>query len=231
MFDDIVLILLLFADDMAIIGKTPYEVQQHLNILKTYCDTWGLNVNTSKTKIIVFRKRGGLRHTGSWTYNGENIEVVSDFNYLGKVFNYTGKFILNQEHLVGKALKAMNVLLCKCKEFDLRPKTMCQLFDAFVSSILNYSCEVWGYTKSKELERVHLKFCKRLLNVKINTCNAVTNNELRRYPLFINRYFRMIKYWLKIVTSNNIIIKTIYSQSVADCYNGHLNWAAISKNC
>ena len=125
----------------------------------------------------------------------------------------------------------MNVLLCKCKEFDLRPKTMCQLFDAFVSPILNYSCEVWGYTKSKELERVHLKFCKRLLNVKINTCNAVTYSELGRYPLFFNRYFRMIKYWLKIVTSNNIIIKTIYSQSVADCYNGHLNWAAISKNC
>ena len=38
-FSDIFLILLHFADDMVIIGKTPYEVQQHLKNLNTYCDT------------------------------------------------------------------------------------------------------------------------------------------------------------------------------------------------
>jgi len=42
----------------------------------------------------------------------------------------------------------------------MKPNVLCQLFDAFVGSILNYSSEVWGYTKSKEIQRVHLKFCK-----------------------------------------------------------------------
>ena len=93
---------------------------------------------------------------------------MNDFNYLGTVFNYTGNFSLNQEYLCGKELKAMYILFNKCKEFDLKPKTQCQLFDAFVGSILNYACEIWGNTKSKELERVHLKFCKRLLNVRQN---------------------------------------------------------------
>ena len=65
--DDMVLILLLFADDMVIIGKSPNEVQTHLENLYEYCSTWGLNVNTSKIKIMVFRKRGRIRHDERWT--------------------------------------------------------------------------------------------------------------------------------------------------------------------
>jgi len=42
------------------------------------------------------------------------LDVVNDFNYLGTVFNYTGIFALNQQQLVGKGLKALNVLLINC---------------------------------------------------------------------------------------------------------------------
>ena len=73
------------------------------------------------------------------------------------VFYYTGNFHLNQDNLCGKALKALNILFNKCKEFDLKPKTQFQLFDAFVGSILNYACEIWGKAKSMELEKGTLK--------------------------------------------------------------------------
>jgi len=55
--DDIMLIMLLFADDMAIFAKTPEELQDHLNNLRSYCNSSGLHVNTNKTKVMVFRKR------------------------------------------------------------------------------------------------------------------------------------------------------------------------------
>ena len=58
--DDIVLILLLFADDMAILAKTPEDLQTSLDLLHTYCTNWGLEVNTTNTKIMVFRKRGNF---------------------------------------------------------------------------------------------------------------------------------------------------------------------------
>ena len=67
---------------------------------------WGLQVNTMKTKIVVFRKRGNVRNSEKWLYNGQALEVVDHFNYLGTVFSYTGNFTFNQEHLFGKALKA-----------------------------------------------------------------------------------------------------------------------------
>jgi len=69
-------------------------------------------------------------------HSGSDIEGVDDFNYLGAVFHYTGNVNVNQEYLVGKALKAMNFLLNKCSEFDIKPKLLCQLFDTFVGSIL-----------------------------------------------------------------------------------------------
>ncbi len=55
-FDDIVLILLLFADDMAILGKTPEDLQNSLDSLYDYCNRWGLEVNIQKTKVMDFRK-------------------------------------------------------------------------------------------------------------------------------------------------------------------------------
>ena len=222
--DDVTLMLLLFADDMAIVGKTPNEIQGHLDHLLEYCNYWGLKVNIDKTKIVVFRKRGKLLPMERWTYDGHTIDTVNDFNYLGVLFNYTGNFSLNQEHLIGKALKAMNVLLCKCREYDLKPKILCQLFDSFVSSILNYSSEIWGCTKSKEIERIHLKFCKRLLKVKNNSCNATIYGELGRYPLYISRYVRIIKYWFKVVNSENILIASVYKQALKDSMEGCHNW-------
>ena len=51
----------------------------------------------------------------TYTYNGNRLEVVNDFDYLGTVFNYTGNISLNQQQLVGKGLKSLNVLLIKCR--------------------------------------------------------------------------------------------------------------------
>ena len=104
---------------------------------------------------MVFRKRGGLKENEKWTYNGNVIEVVDNFNYLGTVLNYTRSFKLNQEHLVGKALDAMNTLLTKCHDCEIKPNIFCQLFDSFVGFILNYASELWGFTKSDDIERIH----------------------------------------------------------------------------
>ena len=80
LINDIVLIILLFADDMAIFGNNPEDIQNNLNVLHDYCNTCGLEVNGDKTKIMVFRKRERLKIDEKWTYNGINVEVVNNFN-------------------------------------------------------------------------------------------------------------------------------------------------------
>jgi len=80
-------------------------------------------------------------------------------------------------------LKALHVLLANIKHKPFKPSILCQLFDTFLSSILKYGWEIWEFGKDKELERIHLKFCKTLLNVKQSTCTMSIYGELCRYPL------------------------------------------------
>ena len=103
-----------------------------------------------------------------------------------------------------------------------------QLFDAFVGSILSYSCEINGFCKSQSLERIHLKQCKKLLNVNSSTSNAAVYHELGRYPLYINRYCRIIKFWGKLVLSDNLVIRSTYEALLA-CSGRGDNWCSNVK--
>jgi hypothetical protein len=96
---------------------------------------------------------------------------------------------------------------------------LCQLFDSFVGSIhvLNYASEIWGYGKSKEIEKVHLKFCKKILNVKIRTSNAAAYGELARYPLYLLRHVKILKFWFRIIKTDNVILKDVYNIRIIDC--------------
>ena len=89
-------------------------------------------------------------------------------------------------------------------------KTLCQLFDSFVGSILSYGCEVWGFSKSKALERIHLKFCRMILKVKSSMSNAGIYGEMCRYPLYIFSYIRIIRYWCKLVNTDTVILPLVY---------------------
>lgn len=220
--NDICLILLLFADDMVLIGLTPVDLQNTLNNLSIYCDKWGLEVNVLKSKIMVFRKRGGLKRGEQWFYRGDAVEVVKDFNYVGN-------FNLNSQKLHGKGLKAMNILTANLRKHETKPKTALQLFDALVSSILHYGSEIWGFSKAKNLETLHLKFCKLVLGVKQSTSNVAVYYELGRYPLYICRYVKVVKYWLKIVTTENIIIKSMIQTCLDDLVTGKGNWLSRVK--
>ena len=58
LLDDITFILMLFADDMVILGSSVDDLQNSINLLEKYCNRWGLQVNTDKTKVMVLRKTG-----------------------------------------------------------------------------------------------------------------------------------------------------------------------------
>ena len=148
---------------------------------------------------------------------------------LGVTFNYTGTFVLNIKCIKSKALKAMFVLLNNVKKYEVQPQLAMQLFDSFVSSILNYGCPIWGFTKSKDLERIHLQFCKAILGVKQTTSNAAIYGELRRYPLYVARYVSILKYWFKLIHSENTLLHTVYIDALSSHLNGSNNWVTNVK--
>ena len=90
---------------MALFGNSSQDLQNNLDLLHEDCLYLGVEVNESKTKVMVFRKRGRLLQDENWTYDEKVLEVVDSFNYLGTVFSFNGKFSEKDDFLVGKALK------------------------------------------------------------------------------------------------------------------------------
>ena len=48
-------------------------------------------------------------------------------------------------------------------------------------------------------------------------------------PSYICRFVRIIKYWFKLLHTDNIILKNVYTLSLNDCYNGCSNWTSRVK--
>merc|ERR1712030_160364 len=65
-------------------------LQKALNAVYEYCKMWKLQLNTSKTKIVIFSK-GKVRKYPTFKYNNDTIGVVDDYVYLGVTINFNGK--------------------------------------------------------------------------------------------------------------------------------------------
>jgi hypothetical protein len=89
-------------------------------------------------------------------------------------------------------------------------ETLLSLFDSYVSSILNYGSEVWGYHKADDVEKVHISYLKRILKVRKSAVNYMVYCELGRFPMYIERYCRVLRYWFALLYTDNCILKCLY---------------------
>ena len=194
------LFILLFADDVALISTSPGGLQAQLNSLKVCCDELKLKVNIDKTKVMIFRKGGFVGQREKWFFEGNALEVVNKYCYLGFSFTTMLSLRLGTNHLVAKGKRALS-WLCrafkKCKEMS--PDIYFKIFEAKVQSVLLYSSEIWGYKRLDGIEKVHLLACKRYLGVPLKTPNKMAYGELGRYPLYVNSQIRCIKYWFRLL--------------------------------
>jgi hypothetical protein len=225
--EELQIFILLFADDSVLFAQTPDALQILLNKLEVYCTDWGLKINTDKTKIMIFEKG---RHTNfDFTICNRNIEVVKNFKYLGIMFYKNGSWARTQQYIARHSYYALHNLFIIFNTMELTIYDKCHLFDSLVGSVLNYGAAVWGYHKSDSVEIIHRKFMRKVLGVKKSTNVDALYGELGRYPMKIYRQLLMVKYWLQLLKSENVLIKNVYKMLSQDANNGNsyngLNWA------
>ena len=93
---------------------------------------------------------------------------------------------------------------------NLSIKSQYDPFDKIVKPILLYGCEIWVFGNIDIIERVHLKFCKLILNLKKSTPNSMIYGELGIYPMSVYIELRMINFWSKMVNGNDSKIANIF---------------------
>ena len=106
-----------------------------------------------------------------------------------------------------------------------------KIFDSLVTPILLYGCEVIGFGKNDNLEKIHLQFMKRILNVRISTPNFYIYGELGRYPLDVTIKCRILCFWSRLFTTNKLSSK-VYCLMYNLYLNGNtgLKWIENIKN-
>ena len=118
--------------------------------------------------------------------NNVKLEVVDSFKYLGVHFFKNGNWFRTQKRLAQHASYALHNLFALFRQIDIPVTEKCKLFDTLVGSILNYSSEVWGIHDAKDVEVIHSKFCRWVLNVKKSTNLSGLYGELGRVPFSAN---------------------------------------------
>ena len=98
--------LLWAADDLILLALTPEAAQKQLNILANFCNEWGIEVNQSKTKCVVFGNDKNNSNTEPKFYLQDKLlENLDSYCYLGILLHKSGELRSAQVSLKSKAMR------------------------------------------------------------------------------------------------------------------------------
>ena len=128
-------------------------------------------MNTDKTKIIVFRRGGGLKNYEKWFYNGQRVSVISFYSYLGVVFSWTGLWFQAQKALSEQASRALFCLTNSLHKFGTLPADIAlKIFDAKILPIVLYGTGIWGFHPAQDVAKIHNKTLHMILKLYKSAC-------------------------------------------------------------
>ena len=128
---------------------------------KNRVEKTGLKLNTQKTKIMASSP------ITSWQIDGETMETVTDFIFLGSKITADGDCshaIFRQLPLGRKAITNLDSIL---KNRDITLPTKVHLVKTLVFPVVIYGCESWTIKKAEheKIDAVELSCWRRLLSV------------------------------------------------------------------
>ena len=121
----------------------------------------GLKLNIQKTKIMA---SGPIP---SWQIDGETVETVSDFIFLGSKITADGNCSHENKRRLLLGRKVMTKLDSIFKSRDITLATKVHLVKAMVFPVVMYGCKSWTVKKAecRRIDAFELWYWKRLLRV------------------------------------------------------------------
>ena len=132
-----------YADDTTLMAESEEELKSLLMKVKEESEKVGLKLNIQKTKIMASSP------ITSWEIDGETVETVSDFIFLGSKITAYGdcSHEIKRHLLLGR--KVMTNLDSIFKSRDITLPTKVCLVKAMVFPLVIHGCESWTIKKTK----------------------------------------------------------------------------------
>ena len=150
-----------YADDTTFMAESEEELKSLLKKVKEQSEKVGLKLNIQNTKIMA---SGPIT---SWQIDGETVEAVDDFIFLGSKITADGdcSHEIKRRLLLGS--KVMTNLDSILKSRDITLSTKVHLVKAMVFPVVMYGFESWTIKKAecRRIDVFELWCWKRLLRV------------------------------------------------------------------
>ena len=124
-------------------AESEEELKSLLMKVKEESEKVGLKLNIQKTKIMV---SGPIT---SWEIDGETVETLSDFVFLGSKITADGDCILEIKRCLLLGRKVTTNLDSILKNRDISLPTEVHLVKAMVFPVVIYGCESWTIKKAE----------------------------------------------------------------------------------
>ena len=209
---------LLYADDLILMSSSKIGLQECLNRLGKFCDTWQLELNTKKSQVVIFNSAGKLV-SDKLLYKNQKLENVKSYCYLGVEFSCNGTFTNAKTVLYDKANKAMFPLKGLIKQFQMPCQRSLGLFHTLVEPIALYNAEnlahltmhqiksikdkkssLSDYMMKSDIGIIQQKFLKYILGVNKSCSNLATLGELGELPICLRAFLSLLSFWHRSAT-------------------------------
>ena len=131
------------ADDTTLMAKSKEELKSFLMKVKEESEKVVLKLNIQKTKIMA---SGPIT---SWQVEGEKVEAVTDFIFLGSKITMDGDFNCEIKRCLLLGRKVMTNLDTILKSRDITLSTKVCLVKAMVFPVVMCECESWTIKRAE----------------------------------------------------------------------------------
>ena len=219
---------LFYADDMVLIGESENDLQNLLDELNIWCMQWHVKINEDKSKIVHFRKVRTKCTEIDFLLNGQMLEKVNCYKYLGVYFDEHLKFDICIRTLAESAGRALGSIINKFKSLkNVGYNTFTKLYKCGVMPIMQYGSSVWGFKKAPEMDCIQNRAMRYFLGTHKHTPIVGMLGDMGWYKLSLERNISALRLWNRICQMDDTrLTKIVFQSDVERCDN---NWGARVK--
>lgn len=201
------------------------NLRQIVECVKIWLLDSGFSMSPEKSAVMVFT-RHRLKMGNTLDLSGYNFPVVNQYKYLGIILDTKLLWTKHITYVKTKCEKGINMLKCVSKnKWGADPKISLMFYRAYIRSILDYGCVLYGSTSNTNLlslDRIQYKSIRICIGaMKSSPCQAILA-EAQEPPLALRRQYLANKMMIKIRTfSANKTLNNIYLLNIENLTNSY----------
>ena len=222
-----------------------------MDVLHDYVVRWELEINISKTNIMVFNTCGRILNCSyGFKLGGASISPTKNYTYLGIVFSLNGSFVSAIDHLSKKAMRAYFSMKRTIDIRALNASSVLKLFDCLIKPIATYGSQIWlpstnackallkdqgnllQASAKDKIELTHLKLLKWTFGIHKKASNTFCYGDSGRIPLALSVLPQGVNYFRRLASNeglNDPLSYHAFAEQQKNSFEWYRTWSFLNN--